>query len=685
MPSRLSVVLVSLLLAAPTVVFWLWLVILSTREAIQCPEECRCEAGGIYVHCLDSGLNIIPSILPTNVRILVLDGNSITYFENDSFVSRGLVELEILKADFCQIRTIQFGAFNGLTKLKNLSLWKNEITEIIPGTFEKMSRLEYLDLMDNRIERLELDVFSGLINLQIVYLGFNNLQYIHPHTFVGLPNLQSLYLSNNAELPVPTDRHFINSHSLKQLDISGCYVSSVSFETFANVSVLETLDLNYNNLTTVDINILKTLPKLSTLYLYDNPLQCDCQLQEVWRWCEDHNIRTAYKKTAPECDTPREVEGMWWGVLEKGECLQGKIHYYGDYTNTSYNYTIIEDTGTDKNTDVGTPKDMDTDTESEQNAYVSRVLKLYEVPIFTVPFMFGTAGNVILIIIITCNKDMRTLPNMYILNVAISDMIYLMVLFFETCANTISDTWLYGGSICSFISFFRRLSIGLSTYSVAVLSIQRYRVMVYPFQVRVSSRSNWRTTCAIICGVWIVASLFAIPAGLFKHFCNESPILENITYYQRVVIFELLVSCVLPLCVIAFSYIMTAHHIMKSSYAISECTQNSQLNTRKNTAKVVLGLIVVFLISYVPHHAFRVYVISTVYTKFSVFNLTKLILPTLPYTLLVLKCLLLINSCLNPVALCCTSSAFRRQFKRYLICCRKTNSPPNDLERRRRN
>jgi len=59
---------------------------------------------------------------------------------------------------------------------------------------------------------------------------------------------------------------------------------------------------------------------------------------------------------------------------------------------------------------------------------------------YAVPFIFGTTGNVILLITIICYKDMRTVPNMYILNLAISDTIYLTVLFSEACANRISDT-----------------------------------------------------------------------------------------------------------------------------------------------------------------------------------------------------------------------------------------------------
>jgi hypothetical protein len=173
----------------------------------------------------------------------------------------------------------------------------------------------------------------------------------------------------------------------------------VSVETFANVSVLERLDLSYNNLSSVDINILKFLPKLSALYLYGNPLQCDCQLQEVWRWCQDHNILTASGKRAPECDTPSEVQGIWWGVLEKGQCLQGNIYYYRIYENTSYRYNPAEHT------------DTCTDTDTDIIINPSNFLKYVKTPVYAIPLIFGTTGNIILLIIIICNKDMRTVPN----------------------------------------------------------------------------------------------------------------------------------------------------------------------------------------------------------------------------------------------------------------------------------
>jgi high-affinity K+ transport system ATPase subunit B len=94
-----------------------------------------------------------------------------------------------------------------------------------------------------------------------------------------------------------------------------------------------------------------------------------------------------------------------------------------------------------------TDKDTDTHTDTMQNGYVSTSLKWYQVPMYAIPLIFGTTSNVILLIIIVCNKDMRTVPNMYIINLAISDIIYLTVLFSEACANRISDTWLDGDVI----------------------------------------------------------------------------------------------------------------------------------------------------------------------------------------------------------------------------------------------
>ena len=130
MSSRLTVVLVSLLLATLTLIFWLWLVILPAREAILCPERCRYHPEGYHVACSSVSLNSIPLILPKNVHNFVLGSSSLTSLSKDRFVSSWLNELEEISIKDCEIGTIKLRAFSGLWKLALLSTCGSRVREI---------------------------------------------------------------------------------------------------------------------------------------------------------------------------------------------------------------------------------------------------------------------------------------------------------------------------------------------------------------------------------------------------------------------------------------------------------------------------------------------------------------------------------------------------------------------------
>jgi len=56
------------------------------------------------------------------------------------------------------------------------------------------------------------------------------------------------------------------------------------------------------------------------MYLNNNPLHCDCQLKELWRWCQDHNIRRDSFEGYWVCLTPNL--GVVWRVLDEIQCTQ---------------------------------------------------------------------------------------------------------------------------------------------------------------------------------------------------------------------------------------------------------------------------------------------------------------------------------------------------------------------------
>jgi hypothetical protein len=80
MPSRMTVVFVSFLLATPTVIFWILLVIEPAIVAILCPEECWCDLGGYDVICNGTPFKTVPLIHLTFVRELKLRKYNLTFW-----------------------------------------------------------------------------------------------------------------------------------------------------------------------------------------------------------------------------------------------------------------------------------------------------------------------------------------------------------------------------------------------------------------------------------------------------------------------------------------------------------------------------------------------------------------------------------------------------------------------------
>jgi len=187
MTSRLTVVLVSLLLVVllleTAAIVWLCVVILPTRMAEQCSDECRCDAGSYNVDSTNLSITKTSFNFLKYFRQLTISSQYTPSFGNDTFLSEGLTELEEISVKLSNLRTIELGALNGLTNLKKLELFGNEISEILPGTFQKMRLLQYLNLRNNSIEILNVDAFSGLISLKELDLRTNKLQYVHSNTF----------------------------------------------------------------------------------------------------------------------------------------------------------------------------------------------------------------------------------------------------------------------------------------------------------------------------------------------------------------------------------------------------------------------------------------------------------------------------------------------------------------------
>jgi Leucine rich repeat len=79
--------------------------------------------------------------------------------------------LKVIRASNCSIKDISWKSFKGLTELKELHLYFNQIEKIASGTFKVLKKLEILYLHNNQFEKIQSDMFDGLKNLIHLSLG----------------------------------------------------------------------------------------------------------------------------------------------------------------------------------------------------------------------------------------------------------------------------------------------------------------------------------------------------------------------------------------------------------------------------------------------------------------------------------------------------------------------------------
>ncbi|XP_045613254.1 neuropeptide CCHamide-1 receptor [Procambarus clarkii] len=298
----------------------------------------------------------------------------------------------------------------------------------------------------------------------------------------------------------------------------------------------------------------------------------------------------------------------------------------------------------------------------------------YIVPlVFAVIFIVGVIGNGALIVIFVRNKNLRNVPNTYIISLALGD---LLVLFFTVpFVSTIYtiESWPYGTFECKFSEFVRDISVGVTVFTLTALAADRYLAIVSPVRKAVGAARGVTVRAAV--SIWLVAVLLATPAAVLSHVrvfevsekksisvCFPFPEHFPNWYEQATILTKALIYYLLPLIVIATFYLLMARHLFASNVPGESHVFHRQIRTRRKVAKVVLCFVLIFAVCFLPTHVFLLWFYfdpqaSVKYNEF--WNALRI----------VGFCFSFINSCINPIALYCISGTFRKQYNRYLFCC----------------
>ncbi|KAK6630190.1 hypothetical protein RUM44_005746 [Polyplax serrata] len=218
-------------------------------------------------------------------------------------------------------------------KIEWLLISKSNVPTITKDQMQHYPSLTDLHGEKNGIEKIDEDAFSMSKNLDWVDLSFNKLTVIDPNIFKNCPKIQYFNISGNSDLVVPEHAPFLKAPSLQWLLLQQSNIKEVYLETFKEVPGLKVLSLSDNSLKTLPLGVFQHLTNLYSLdlsknqfsvlpvslfqplqyislYLSDNPWNCDCELNPTIQWAKNRRLKDEVRCSKPDNKKWQEIINM---------------------------------------------------------------------------------------------------------------------------------------------------------------------------------------------------------------------------------------------------------------------------------------------------------------------------------------------------------------------------------------
>ncbi|KAG8014940.1 Neuropeptide Y receptor type 2, partial [Nibea albiflora] len=190
--------------------------------------------------------------------------------------------------------------------------------------------------------------------------------------------------------------------------------------------------------------------------------------------------------------------------------------------------------------------------------------------------LFGVIGNSLVIYVVYKFKNLQTVTNFFIVNLAVADLLVNMLCLPFTLVYTLYGEWKFGQVLCFMLPCAQGMAVHVSTITMNVIALDRHRSIVYHMETKMS-----KDMCALVCTEkWPGSSM-------------------NGTIYS---ISALLVQYGLPLAINSVAYIRIWNKLKNHMTCGG---RNDRHQRRKKTTKMLLTMVVVFAVSWLPFHAFQ--------------------------------------------------------------------------------
>ena len=295
-------------------------------------------------------------------------------------------------------------------------------------------------------------------------------------------------------------------------------------------------------------------------------------------------------------------------------------------------------------------------------------VEVFSIIIFNV---LSLTGNIMVCIAVYKNTRLRTTTNLYIIALAVSDLMSGVFVMPFTMGVLIKGAWVYGRVICNFQAYIGMFVVYVSPATMGLTAINRYMRICKSEQQYKRIFSPWKSRALLAC-VWIlVACYIPVPklTGLQDYVfvpgyavCVPAHLNQTgkVVHFAIVLCFFLIT----PLLITTFSYIRIAKMIRQHNAAMSSTIHRGRTGSSINVQELRLSkslfvVVFAFMICWIPFW---------VVAALRGFN----IVTSMPRNIKLLSsfCIYLSHA-INPFIYAGMNRTFRSEFRK-IFCCERT-------------
>ncbi|XP_044529896.1 C-C chemokine receptor type 7 [Gracilinanus agilis] len=212
---------------------------------------------------------------------------------------------------------------------------------------------------------------------------------------------------------------------------------------------------------------------------------------------------------------------------------------------------------------------------------------------YSVICFVGLLGNGLVMLTYIYFKRLKTMTDIYLLNLALADILFLLTLPFW--AASAAKSWIFGPFLCKAVYCIYKMSFFSGMLLLLCISVDRYFAIVQAVSAH-RHRSRIILISQISCGVvWLLAFLFSIPELIYSNILKNgrcSLVTEDLETFTTIIqVSQMVIGFLIPLLVMFSCYLVIIRTLLQAR------------NFERNKAiKVIIAVVIVFIVFQLPYN-----------------------------------------------------------------------------------